>query len=45
MLEPDKELQEVVVTGTLKQVNKLDSPNPVELYRASFLRPILRPLC
>mgnify|MGYP001157534968 CR=1 FL=1 len=38
MLEPDKELQEVVVTGTLKQVNKLDSPIPVELYRASFFK-------
>ncbi|MGB2022960.1 MAG: TonB-dependent receptor [Flavobacteriaceae bacterium] len=36
ILFPDQELQEVVITGTLKQVSKRDSPVPVELYRSSF---------
>ena len=35
-LFPDQELQEIVITGTLKQVSKRDSPVPVELYRSSF---------
>ena len=38
---PDQELQEVVITGTLKQASKGDSPVPVELYRSSFFSPIL----
>lgn len=41
ILFPDQELQEVVITGTLKQVSKRDSPVPVELYRSSFFSPIL----
>jgi outer membrane receptor for ferrienterochelin and colicins len=31
-------LQEVVITGTLKEVNRLDSPVPVEVYNPSFFR-------
>ncbi|EMR02461.1 TonB-dependent receptor [Cesiribacter andamanensis] len=31
-------LQEVVVTGTLREVNRLDSPVPVEVYNPSFFR-------
>lgn len=31
-------LQEVVVTGTLKEVNRLESPVPVEVYNPTFFR-------
>ncbi|TXC82142.1 TonB-dependent receptor [Luteibaculum oceani] len=36
-LEPNLELNEVVVTGTLNPVKKLDSPVPVEVYTKSIL--------
>lgn len=32
------ELNEVVVTGTLKEVNRLESPVPVEVYTPAFFR-------
>ncbi len=37
-LAPDDSLEEVVVSGTLKPVSKLDSPVPVEVYGKSFFR-------
>jgi outer membrane receptor for ferrienterochelin and colicins len=38
-LSPDNTLmQEVVVTGTLKEVSKLDSPVPVEIYNKTFFK-------
>jgi outer membrane receptor for ferrienterochelin and colicins len=39
ILTTDKnELEEVVVTGTMKEVSKLDSPVPVEIYTSKFFR-------
>lgn len=39
MLENDNRfLEEVVVSGTLKQVSKLDSPIPVEVFTAKFFQ-------
>lgn len=35
-LTPDKSLEEVVISGTLKPVSKLDSPTPVEVYSKTF---------
>ena len=35
-LIPDKSLEEVVISGTLKPVSKLDSPTPVEVYSKTF---------
>ncbi|OJU76474.1 MAG: TonB-dependent receptor [Bacteroidetes bacterium 47-18] len=38
-MEPEKEsLDGVVVTGTMKEVSKLDSPVPVEVYSAGFFK-------
>lgn len=37
-LEIDDQLEEVVVSGTLKPVSKLDSPVPVELYTQTFFK-------
>ena len=37
-LEQDATLDEVVVTGTLKAVSKLESPVPVEVYTPTFLK-------
>ena len=37
-LEWDNPLEEVVVSGTLKSVSKLDSPVPVEVYGQSFFK-------
>lgn len=37
-LELDESLDEVVVSGTLKPVSKLDSPVPVEVYSKSFFK-------
>lgn len=34
----DNSLNEVVVTGTLKEVNRLESPVPVEVYTPSFFK-------
>jgi outer membrane receptor for ferrienterochelin and colicins len=34
----ETELKEVVITGTLKEVNRLESPVPVEVYTPSFFR-------
>ncbi len=36
--ESDVSLDEVVITGTMKEVSKLDSPVPVEVYNACFFR-------
>jgi outer membrane receptor for ferrienterochelin and colicins len=37
LLEPlDEKLNEVVITGTQKEVNRLESPVPVEIYTAKF---------
>ena len=33
---PDKSLEEVVISGSLKPVSKLDSPTPVEVYSKTF---------
>ncbi|WP_410221289.1 TonB-dependent receptor domain-containing protein [Pedobacter sp.] len=39
VLEEDQEqLQEVVITGTQKEVSRLESPVPVEIYSANFFR-------
>ncbi|SFG77262.1 TonB-dependent receptor [Pedobacter insulae] len=39
MLEPlDERLNEVVITGTQKEVNRLESPVPVEIYTAKFFK-------
>lgn len=38
-LDPlDERLNEVVITGTQKEVNRLESPVPVEIYTAKFFR-------
>lgn len=34
----DASLEEVVVSGTMQEVSKLDSPVPVEVYKASFFK-------
>jgi outer membrane receptor for ferrienterochelin and colicins len=34
----DSELEEVVVSGTLQEVSRLDSPVPVEVYKSSFFK-------
>lgn len=34
----DERLNEVVITGTQKEVNRLESPVPVEIYTAKFFR-------
>lgn len=34
----DSSLDEVVVSGTMQEVSKLDSPVPVEVYRAAFFK-------
>ncbi len=34
----ERQLQDVVVTGTLKEVNRLESPVPVEVYSPTFFR-------
>ncbi|RIW14454.1 TonB-dependent receptor [Algoriphagus lacus] len=36
--ELDSSLDEVVVSGTLQEVSKLDSPVPVEVYKAGFFK-------
>ena len=36
--EMDGGLDEVVVSGTMQEVSKLDSPVPVEVYSANFFR-------
>lgn len=38
LVEKPTALQEVVVTGTMKEVSKLDSPVPVEVYSPTFFR-------
>ncbi|TVZ16387.1 TonB-dependent receptor [Maribacter sp. MAR_2009_72] len=39
VLEPNVEsLEEMVVTGTLKPVNRLESPVPVEVYKPTFFK-------
>ncbi|MDH4089948.1 MAG: TonB-dependent receptor [Cyclobacteriaceae bacterium] len=38
MEENGTQLQEIVVTGTLKKVNRLESPVPVEVYYPSFFK-------
>ena len=40
----DQSLNEVVISGTMKPVSKLESPVPVEVYSSSFFKKILRPL-
>ena len=37
ILRSDESLKEVVVSGTLKNVSKLNSTVPIELYKAGFL--------
>ncbi len=34
----DTQLDEVVVSGTLQEISRLDSPVPVEVYKSSFFR-------
>jgi outer membrane receptor for ferrienterochelin and colicins len=34
----NRQLEEVVISGTMKEVSKLDSPVPVEVYTAKFFR-------
>src|SRR5690606_17189097 len=36
--EKESTLNEVVISGTLKEVTKLDSPVPVEVYTSSFFK-------
>lgn len=38
LMEDNAELNEVVITGTMKEVSKLDSPVPVEVYTAKFFK-------
>ncbi len=39
LLDPlDEKLHEVVITGTQKEVNRLESPVPVEIYTAKFFK-------
>ncbi len=39
LLDPlDEKLNEVVITGTQKEVNRLESPVPVEIYTAKFFK-------
>ena len=38
VLESDETLDEVVISGTLKPVSKLDSPVPVEVYSQTFFK-------
>lgn len=38
MVSSQKEIDEVVISGTMKEVSKLDSPVPVEVYTAKFFR-------
>lgn len=37
-LQADMSLEEVVITGTLKEVRRMDSPVPVEVYSPAFFR-------
>ena len=37
-IKSDKQIEEVVVTGTLKPVSRLETPVPVEIYTATFLK-------
>ena len=37
-LDEDNSLQEVIITGTLKAVSRLESPVPVEVYSTTFLK-------
>ncbi|MFK7920714.1 MAG: TonB-dependent receptor [Bacteroidia bacterium] len=37
-LEADLSLEEVVITGTLKEVRRIDSPVPVEVYSPAFFK-------
>jgi len=37
-IKSEKEIEEVVVTGTLKPVSRLETPVPVEIYTATFLK-------
>ncbi len=34
----DKDIDEIVITGTLKPVSRLETPVPVEIYTATFLK-------
>lgn len=38
VLEENQSLDEIVVTGTLKAVSRLETPVPVEVYTATFLK-------
>ena len=38
VLENDKSLEEVVVSGTLRSVSKLNSTIPIKLYKSGFFR-------
>ena len=38
LIESDEFLNEVVVTGTLQEVSRLESPVPVEVFKAEFFR-------
>ncbi len=38
LMEDISQLQEVVVTGTMKEVTKMDSPIPIEVYAPSFFK-------
>lgn len=38
LLEQKEDLREVVITGTQKEVNRLESPVPVEIYTAKFFQ-------
>lgn len=37
-LEPATSIKEVVITGTMKEVSKLESPVPIDVYHASFFK-------
>jgi outer membrane receptor for ferrienterochelin and colicins len=38
LTQTDKSLNEVVISGTMKEVTKLDSPVPVEVYTSKFFK-------
>jgi outer membrane receptor for ferrienterochelin and colicins len=38
LVEQQSDLNEIVVTGTMKEVSKTDSPVPIEIYNSSFFQ-------
>ncbi len=43
MQPADERLEEIVVTGTMKEVRRSESPAPIEVYQAKFFLKNLTP--